>query len=92
MASVCNEIPFEFKKKAHRLCRTYLGGSWKNVPFDEFSIEVLRYVSLKFILKIAKVLKVFDIQFRRPVSLENGIERDILLRGCKLPMFFLVAK
>ena len=47
MASVSSEISFELKKKAHKLCKKYLGGSWKNVSLDEFSIEVLRYVSLK---------------------------------------------
>ena len=46
MASVSSEISFEFKKKAHKLCKTYLGGSWKNVSLDEFSIEVLRYVKV----------------------------------------------
>ena len=46
MASVSSEISFEFKKKAHKLCKKYLGGSWKNVSLDEFSIEVLRYVVL----------------------------------------------
>lgn len=46
MASVCNEIPLELKKKAHRWCKKYLGGSWKNVSLDEFSIEVLGYVKI----------------------------------------------
>lgn len=46
MASASSEISFELKKKAHKLCKKYLGGSWKNVSLDEFSIEVLRYVSL----------------------------------------------
>ncbi|KAL9955963.1 hypothetical protein ACROYT_G037370 [Oculina patagonica] len=41
MASVSNEISFSFKKKAHNWCKLYLGGSWRNVPLDEFSIEVL---------------------------------------------------
>ncbi|KAJ7323773.1 hypothetical protein OS493_030561 [Desmophyllum pertusum] len=41
MASVCNEISFDFKKKAHKWCKQYLGGSWKNVSLDDFSIQVL---------------------------------------------------
>ena len=44
MASVSNEISFHFRKKAHNWCKQYLGGSWINVPLDEFSIEVLGYV------------------------------------------------
>lgn len=44
MASVSNEISLEFKKKAHRWCKKYLGGSWSTVSLDEFSVEILRYV------------------------------------------------
>ncbi|CAH3162035.1 unnamed protein product [Porites lobata] len=41
MASVCDEIRSEFKTKALKWCRKYLGGSWKNLSLDEFSIERL---------------------------------------------------
>ena len=46
MASVCDEIRSEFKTKALKWCRKYLGGSWKNLSLDEFSIERLGYVFL----------------------------------------------
>lgn len=46
MASVCDEIRSEFKTKALKWCRKYLGGSWKNLSLDEFSIERLGYVCL----------------------------------------------
>lgn len=41
MASISNEISFDFKKKAHTWCKQYLGGSWRNVSLEEFSIDVL---------------------------------------------------
>ncbi|XP_027047245.1 choline kinase alpha-like isoform X2 [Pocillopora damicornis] len=41
MASVSNEITFDFKKKAHQWCNQYLGGSWRNISIDDFSIQVL---------------------------------------------------
>ena len=43
MASVSNEITFDFKKKAHQWCNQYLGGSWRNISIDDFSIQVLGY-------------------------------------------------
>ena len=46
MASVCDEIRSELKTKALKWCRKYLGGSWKNLSLDEFSIERLGYVFL----------------------------------------------
>lgn len=48
MASVSNEITFDFKKKAHQWCNQYLGGSWRNISIDDFSIQVLGYELLCF--------------------------------------------
>ncbi|XP_068675062.1 choline kinase alpha-like isoform X1 [Montipora foliosa] len=41
MACISNGVCLELKKKAHKLCKKYLGGSWKHVSLEEFSIEEL---------------------------------------------------
>lgn len=41
MACISNSVCLELKRKAHNLCKKYLGGAWKHVLFEEFSIEEL---------------------------------------------------